>query len=171
MGGEGLHKMSVFAKKKLVAFFVSQPHTAGIAPRSARRCAIARVCAVAVAPIYTAPACSPLRGITECAFCTTAWNISFPPSTWALFCSLVGRHSPNSPKLPKSFQSRWSWLGVCTGLPVRENPRRFHLVLPIPVLVHLTGSVLEEGAPFGSNILRASHVVKGWHGSCSGPIN
>jgi hypothetical protein len=38
---------------------------------------------------------------------------------------------------------------LCTGLPVRENPRRFHLILPIPVLVHLTGSVLDEDAPFG----------------------
>jgi hypothetical protein len=60
---------------------------------------------------------------------------------------------------------------LCTGLPVREKPRRFHLILPFPVLVHLTGSVLDEGAPFGSNELRAIRVVKGWHGSCSGPIN
>jgi hypothetical protein len=57
----------------------------------------------------------------------------------------------------------------CTGLPVREKPRRFHLILPIHVLVHLTGSVLDEDAPFGSNVLHAILVVKGWHGSCSEP--
>jgi hypothetical protein len=60
---------------------------------------------------------------------------------------------------------------LCTGFPVRENPRRFHLILPIPVLVHLAGSVLDEDAPFGSNVLHAIHVAKGWHDSCSGPIN
>jgi hypothetical protein len=31
-------------------------------------------------------------------------------STLALFSSLVGRHSPNFPKPPKTFQSGWSWL-------------------------------------------------------------
>jgi hypothetical protein len=60
---------------------------------------------------------------------------------------------------------------LCTGLPVREKPRRFHLILPIPVLLHLTGSVLDEDAPFGSDVLHAIHVVRGWHGSCSEPIN
>ena len=60
---------------------------------------------------------------------------------------------------------------VSLRLPVREEPRRFHLILPIPVLLHLTGSVLDEDAPFGSNVLHAIHVVKGWRGSCSGPIN
>jgi hypothetical protein len=60
---------------------------------------------------------------------------------------------------------------LCTGLPVRENPRGFHLILPIPVLVHLAGSVLDEDAPFGSNELRAIRVVKGWHDSCNEPIN
>jgi hypothetical protein len=60
---------------------------------------------------------------------------------------------------------------LCIGLPVRENPRRFYLILPIPVLVHLTGSVLDEGDPFGSNVLHAIDVVKGWDGSCSEPIN
>jgi hypothetical protein len=38
--------------------------------------------------------------------------VTFFFSTQALFSSLVGRHSPNFPKLPKTFQSRWSWLGV-----------------------------------------------------------
>ena len=56
---------------------------------------------------------------------------------------------------------------LCTGLPVREKPRSFHLILPIPVLTHLTGSVLDEDAPFGSSVLHAIHVVKGWLGSCS----
>ena len=46
---------------------------------------------------------------------------------------------------------------LCTGLPVREKPRRFHLILPIPVLVHLTGSVLDEGAPRCNNVLHASY--------------
>jgi hypothetical protein len=103
-----------------------------------------------------------------------------PPPTAALFSSLVGRHHRHSPNplncLPKTFQSEWSTelaRCLCTGLPVRENPRGFHLVnlvLPIPVLVHLTGSVLDGDAPFGSNVLRAIHVVKGWHGSCSGGL-
>jgi hypothetical protein len=48
---------------------------------------------------------------------------------------------------------------LCTGLPVREKPRRFHLILPIPVLSHLTGSVLDEDAPFGCSALHAIHVV------------
>ena len=85
----------------------------------------------------------------------------------------MGRHSPNFPKLPKTFQSGWSWLGVAPASQYVKKPRRFHLVLPIPVLVHLTGSVLDmdEGAPFGSNVLHAIHVVRGWHGSCIGSIN
>jgi hypothetical protein len=44
----------------------------------------------------------------------------------------------------------------CTGLPVREDPRRFHLILPIPVLLHLTGSVLDEDVPFGNTVLHAN---------------
>jgi hypothetical protein len=37
-------------------------------------------------------------------------------------------------------------------LPVRENPRRFHLVPPIPVLLHLSpAKVQDEGAPFGTS--------------------
>jgi hypothetical protein len=92
-------------------------------------------------------------------------------STQALFSSLAGRHSPNFPKLPKTFQSGWSWLGVAPASQYVKKARRFHLVLPIPVLVHLTGSVLDGDAPFGSNVLHAILVVKGWHGSCSEPIN
>ena len=60
---------------------------------------------------------------------------------------------------------------LCTGLPVREKPRRFHFILPIPVLLHLTGSVLDEDAPFGNTVLPAIHVAMGWHGSCNEPIN
>jgi hypothetical protein len=40
----------------------------------------------------------------------------------------------------------------------------------IPVLLHWTGSVLDEGAPFGISKLRSIRAVKGWHGSCSEPI-
>jgi hypothetical protein len=32
----------------------------------------------------------------------------------------------------------------------------------IPVLLHLTGSVLDEGAPFGISKLRSIRAVKGW---------
>jgi hypothetical protein len=60
---------------------------------------------------------------------------------------------------------------LCTGLLVREKPRRFHFILPIPVLLHLTGSVLDGDAPFSNTVLHAILVVEGWHGSCSGPIN
>jgi hypothetical protein len=35
------------------------------------------------------------------------------------------------------------------------------LILPIPVLLHLTGSVLDEDAPFGNTVLHAIHVVTG----------
>jgi hypothetical protein len=35
---------------------------------------------------------------------------SFFPPTQALFSSLVRSHPPNFPKLPKTFQSGWSWL-------------------------------------------------------------
>jgi hypothetical protein len=52
--------------------------------------------------------------------------------------------------------------GFVTGLPVRENPRRFRLVLPYStVLLHLTGSVLDGGAPFGNSNFRSSCVAKG----------
>jgi hypothetical protein len=92
--------------------------------------------------------------------------------TQALFSSLVGRHSPliflNSRKL---FSRDGASSVSCTGFPVREKPRRSHLILPIPMLVHLTGSVLDEDAPFGSSVLHAIHVVTGWHGSCREPID
>jgi hypothetical protein len=42
---------------------------------------------------------------------TKAPEAFFPP-TQVLFSSLVGRHSPDFPELPKTLQSGWSWLDV-----------------------------------------------------------
>jgi hypothetical protein len=81
---------------------------------------------VSIPPALTGAPCAAEAAPCRTNACICVLSLSL------LFSSLVGRHSPNSPKLPKTFQSGWS-SGQCdfvTCLPVRENSRRFRLVLP-----------------------------------------
>jgi hypothetical protein len=90
---------------------------------------------------------------------------------YLVLSSLVRSHPPNFPKPPKPENFSVGMELASESLPPASQYVKNHVdsfwSRHIPVLLHLTGEVQDEGAPFGSSILRSFYSARAGRGSCS----